>query len=331
MALTNRALAFATRWFDDATVRRVFEPLIADWQREWLDAPSRRRAWITARASLAFICAVIVSSPRIALTPMPPAATRRIAVRMLKFIAIATAVLMIPPVIEIGSWAMRGASWVRGSLLLLAVPSAMMLAFPFAMAGAVDSLRRQTLPGHVERAAVLKLGAFAVMFMLVYGGWVVPAASQAARIGMNPAGMGEPLRMMRDLTTYELVFDPARASVFEPGTYMASRSRSLKQELNQRAVFMALPIVLLWLRWRTLSQPRKRWLVPLPEIAATAIAIATLFAFSYVGATVEREWRWSGGGAWLPIAAFAAWGFLSAYGRRFLPDAQTEVRTRERI
>lgn len=328
MAITNRALAFAMRWFDEATVRRTFEPLIADWQREWLDAPPKRRAWITLRATLAFICAVVVSSPQIALTPTPPDVTNRIAVRMVKFIAIATAVLMIPPVIEIGGSMLRGASWVRSSLFLFAVPSAMMLAFPFAMTGAVDSLRRhQTLPGHVERAALLKLGAFAVMFMLVYGGWVVPAASRAARIAMNPPGMGKPLRMMPDLTTYELVFDSARASVFEPGSYLASRSQSLQRELNQRAAFMALPIVLLWLRWSALNRPRKRWLAPLPEFAATAIAIATLFAFSYLGALPEREWRWSGSGAWLPIAAFAAWGFLSASARRFLPDAQAEVRS----
>jgi hypothetical protein len=328
MTITNGALAFATRWFDEATVRRTFEPLIADWQREWLDASPERRPWITIRASLAFICAVTISSPRIALTAAPSEVTNRIAVRMVRFIAIATAILMIPPVVEIGGSMLRGASWVRSSLFLLAVPSAITLAFPFAMTGAVDSLRRhQTLPGHVARAALLKLGALAVMFMLVYGGWVVPGASRMARIAMNPPGMGEPLRMMRDLTTYELIFDPARASVFEPGTYLASRSRSIKQELNQRAAFMALPIVLLWLRWSALSRPRKRWLAPLPEFAATAIAIATLFAFSYLGASPEREWRWSGSGAWLPIAAFAAWGFLSAYARRFLPDAQAEVRS----
>jgi len=220
---------------------------------------------------------------------------------------------------------LKGASWALSSLFLLALPSAMGLAFPFAMTGAVDSLRRhQTLPGHIQRSALLKIGAFAVTFMLFFTGWIVPAASRTARTAMNPPGMDEPLRMMRDLTTYELIFDPARASVFDPGTYLASRSQSLNRELNQRAAFAAMPIVLLWLRWSALSRPRKRWLAPLPEVAATAIAIATLFAISYLGTSLAREWRWSGG-AWLPIAAFAAWGLLSAYGRRFLPDAPAEA------
>jgi hypothetical protein len=328
MAITNRALAFASRWFDAATVRRTFEPLIADWQREWLDAPPRRRPRVTVRASLAFVCAVIVSSPRMVLTPAPREVTNRVAVRMVKFMAVATTLLMIPPVIEIGTWMSRGASWTRWSLFLFAIPSAITLAFPFSMTGAVDSLRHhQALPGHVQRAALLKLVALAVMFMIVYSGWVVPGASRAARSVMNPAGMGEPLRRVNDLTTYELIVDPARASVFDPGTYLASRSRSVTQELNQRAAFVVLPIVLLWLRWSALNRPRKRWLAPLPAVAATAISIATIFAFSYLGSSrPEREWLWSGGGAWIPIAAFAAWGLVSAYARRLLPDAPAEAR-----
>jgi len=38
MPLTQRALVFASRWFDGTTVRNTFEPLIADWQREWTRA-----------------------------------------------------------------------------------------------------------------------------------------------------------------------------------------------------------------------------------------------------------------------------------------------------
>jgi hypothetical protein len=85
MPLTNRALAFASRWFDAATVRGTFEPLIADWQREWQDAMPSRRAWTSARGLVAFICAVIVSGPRIALTPAPTSVTDRVAITMTRF------------------------------------------------------------------------------------------------------------------------------------------------------------------------------------------------------------------------------------------------------
>ena len=89
---------------------------------------------------------------------------------------------MIPPVREIGSAMMQGSSWATDSLILFALPSALTLAFPFAMTGAVDVLRRrEPMPAHVERAAVLKLGALAIAFMFIFSGWVVPAASTAAR------------------------------------------------------------------------------------------------------------------------------------------------------
>ena len=302
----TRALAFAARWFDPGTVNATFDPLIADWQREWRDAPVTARPGISARGWWAFLSTVILSTPRIALTAAPTAITNQIAARMVRFIAIATVVLMIPPIIELGTWWMRNASWVRASLFIFAVPSALSLAFPFAMTGAVDALRgRKLLPAHIERAVALKLGAFAIAFMFIFTGWVVPAAGTAARRSMNPAGMQEPLRAMRELTTYELITDPDQATIFAPRSVVESQSNTRQRELNQRAALVVLPIVLLWLRWRTLSRRRR----PLPVLLATTIAIATLFATGYGGVWLEREWQLAAGSAaWFPIAIFVLYG-----------------------
>lgn len=316
----TRALAFASRWFDPRTVNGTFDPLVADWQREWRDAPVAARAGISARGWWAFVSAVILSTPRIALTSAPATVTNQVAVRMVKFIAVATVVLMIPPVSEISNAMRQGSSWATYALMLFAVPSALTLAFPFGMAGAVDVLRRrEPMPAHVERAAMLKLGALAIAFMFIFTGWVVPAASTAARRSINPAGMQEPLRAMRDLTTYELVVDPDRATIFAPRDPFpfSSQSVTLQRELNQRAAMVALPIVLLWLRWRALSQRRR----PLPELIATTIAVATLFVTSYGAGWLERQWRLpAGSAAWFPIVVFVTWGLITAYGVRFLPD-----------
>ena len=320
MALTSRALAFASRWFDEATVRRTFEPLIADWQREWQDAPPARRPGISVRAWLAFACAVIVSSPRIVLTPAPPDVSRQVAVRMVKFIAIATLILMIPPVMETRAVIMRGSSWMHPYYFLFALPTAITLAFPFAMAGAVDAIRRaKALPAHLERAVVLKLGLLAVALMVLSTGWVVPLTSQAQQRSINPPGMSAPLRGVHQLTTFELVVDPARATVYAPGTLSTARSISISRELNQRAVLTVLPIVLLWLRWKAHNGPRRRF-GPSPLIVATAASIAVVLAFGMTGAFRE------GSAYWLPIAVFATWGIVSGYGRRFLPNAQVEAR-----
>ena len=322
----TRALAFAARWFDPGTVNATFDPLIADWQREWRDAPVAARARISVRGWWAFVSTVILSMPRIVLTAAPAAVTNQIATRMVRFIAVATVVLMIPPVMRIGSAMMRGSSWATGTLILFAVPSALTLAFPFAMAGAVEVLRRRaTMAAHVERAAVLKLGALAIAFMFIFAGGVVPAASTAARRSINPAGMQEPLRAMQDLNTYELLVDPDRATIFAPRNPFpfASQSAALQRELNQRAAIVALPVVLLWLRWRTLIRTRR----PLPELAATTIAIVTLFTVGYLGSTFERQWQlWAGISAWLPIVVFMTWGLVTTGGRQFQAEHRPESR-----
>jgi len=319
MATTSRALAFASRWFDEQTVRRVFEPLVADWQREWQEALPALRWRVLARGLFAFVVAIIVSSPRIALTPAPDGLTNEIARRVTRFTAVATALLMIPVIIELTQWWMKDASWIRGSLYLLALPGAITMAFPFAMTGAVDVIQSRDVLPHVGRAALVKLGAFAIVFMLIYAGWVVPSAGQAARTAMNPAGMSAPLLRVEELTTIQLVFDPDRATVFAQGTYSASRAFSIRSELNKRVVLMALPLALLWLRWRALSLPRRRWIGPLPWMTATPIGMVAFVGLLFVGFWLEKEFRLTPGiGNWLPIAAFALWVTLTRYCRPLL-------------
>src|SRR6187455_2033701 len=98
MAITSRALAFASRWFDERTVVRVFEPLIADWQREWQDSAQPQRAWVSTRGLLAFACAAMISLPHVVATPTPHLLTRRVAGRIIVFCLIAADLLSIPMV-----------------------------------------------------------------------------------------------------------------------------------------------------------------------------------------------------------------------------------------
>jgi hypothetical protein len=64
----TRALAIASQWFDPRTVSTVFEPLVADWQRQWLDAapPKRARTWLHGAA--AFCVATVTASPQVVAT-----------------------------------------------------------------------------------------------------------------------------------------------------------------------------------------------------------------------------------------------------------------------
>lgn len=305
MAITNRALALASRWFDDATVRRTFEPLVADWQREWQDAAPSRRISVAVRGLAAFICAVIVSSPSLFHSHAPSSVTNRVAVRMTRFIAPASMLLMYPYLVQI-----QESGW-RFVLFIAVVPQAITVVFPFSMIGAVDAIRRyDPLAPHVERALVVKLGVVAVLFMIVFGGFVVPAANQLYRKGVTPGPA--PARGVRELTTYQLIADPTLASAQESYTGGADRATRIQQELNNRAALAVAPVFLLWLRWRWLASTRtRRWWWPLPSSLAAILSFVGFMTAFFSGWWLEHRFQLSPGiGYWVPIIAIALWGTL---------------------
>ena len=44
-------------------MHRTFEPLIADWQREWYESAPSRRWWVSLRAWAAFACSAAILEP----------------------------------------------------------------------------------------------------------------------------------------------------------------------------------------------------------------------------------------------------------------------------
>ena len=96
MAPGTRALAFASRWFDPAIVHRTFEPLIADWQREWYESAPSRRAWVSVRAWAAFSCSAAISTPAIIATPTPRSISGRVVRRIALFCLVVGGALCIP-------------------------------------------------------------------------------------------------------------------------------------------------------------------------------------------------------------------------------------------
>lgn len=312
------ALALASRWFAPSIVARVFEPLIADWQREWQDAPPRRRWQVSVRAFTAFCCAVVVSSPAILGESTPPAVSNRIVTRIARF-ALIVAVLQTLPY----AWE----SELSLAMLLLLIPSGLALAFPFAMVGAVDAIRcDHALPPHRERAAVIKVAIGAVIFMVVFGGFVVPAANQAFRAatyerslraqGMDDARIDRiksspyaPARGLRELSTYELLTDHG----FTDGTRYLSAY--VGRELNNRASLALVPVSLLWLRWRLLDVPRRRG----ARLPATVVAIAASVGYGLlrsVDGLIEGGLNLSQGtGAWSPLVVISLALFLDSWRR----------------
>ena len=305
MAITNRALAFASRWFDEATVRRTFEPLIADWQREWQDASGARRPWVSLRGLSAFICAVAISGPTIIATPVPRSISRRVAKRIAVFCLVVAGALSILMVRSRDPIEQDAPLW--AAMLLMALPAALTMAFPFAMVMAVDAIRRDAaVPPHVERAAALKLGVIAVCFMLTVGGFVAPLASQEWSALSTPAGWNTPQPRWQQLSTVALLTHPERATAIMPNQY--TRAGEIRRELINRSVLSVLPAMFVWLRWTALSQPRRRRFWPLPTALMTAVVVVAFFMTFYSGFILERKWAWQPGtGLFVPLIVFGLW------------------------
>lgn len=297
----HRALALASRWFDPATVRSVFEPLIADWQREWQDAPPGQRLHISIRGRAAFICAFAASSSRIVAAPAPSTVTSRVVSRIATVTAIISLLLLAPMLF----------SWLQGDMIFFALPGLLTLAFPFSLISAVDAIRRfEPMSPHVERAATAKLALVAMLLMFGFGGWIVPAANTVMRAGMAPPGINFAPRGLRELNTYELVVAPSRATASENGP--TSREALIRRELSTRASMTILPALFIWLRWGALNRPRRKWYAPLPSSLATLTAFVGYMALWSGGVVIElqRVLPYSLG-MWVPTAGFMAVGFAA--------------------
>jgi hypothetical protein len=299
----TRLLAFASRWFDAAVVARVLEPLVADWQREWIEAPPARRAWIRARGVICFAVAMTAMAPQtLLLTPTPPAMLRRIVARLVIFLIAASTLLSLPLIFELRTVA-PGRLVV---LLLWLLPAGLALVFPFAMGHIVDGVRRHVRPSPVERIAIIRTAIVAVVVMLVFVGWVVPATNQQFRLTVKADPLNPPARGFRELTTYQLFSGTGPQAVADP---KETRAVSRLREQHQRVALLVLPIVLIWLRWRALDQPSPRWLLP-PGLAAT-VALGTYLGLRWNDQAIESVLGTGPGfGAWAPLVGFVIIGLV---------------------
>ena len=300
----TRLLAFASRWFEPGVVARVFEPLVADLQREWLDTAPLRRAWVVVRGAAAFACAVVVSMPRIVATPVPSAIMRRVVMRIALFVSIGTALLSIP----IFRTMLAENVTLTALLLVTSLPGIAAIVLPFSMVAAVDAIRcHEALPPHVERAAAVKVGAATVLLLLLFTGWLGPAMYREWRVttGANATVPG-----LREMSMATLVGEALRHDEARVFTY----GGTVRRELNNRATLIAFPVLLLWLRWRILDLPRRRWFSPLPAAVAVGLGIMVLFLTRLAHFSVEARFGLEPGTAmWMPFLLLPMWDMASMW------------------
>ena len=297
-----RLLAFASRWFEASTVTRVFEPLVADWQREWSESAPSRRAWVRVRGAAAFTCAALWSAPRVFVTPLPSGLMQRVVMKVALFVAVGATLLSIP----IFRAMLADNVSLTALLVTVSLPGIVTIVLPFAMIAAVDAIRcHEALPDHVERAAAVKVGAVTTLILLLFTGWLAPAMHRQWRV---TTGADTTFPGLRAQSIAELVVEASRHDEARIFTYAGT----VRRELNNRATLVALPILMLWLRWRVLDLPRRRWLSPLPASVVVALAVLGLFALRMAHFTVEQAYGLSPGTAlWMPFLIVPLWGAIS--------------------
>lgn len=308
MDLSTRALAFASRWFDPATVHRTFEPLIADWQREWQDTPASRRWRVSVRAIVAFICAVAISSPHIMMTPIPRTIAVPVARRILLFCAIVAGLLSIPLARLFAARSVE-LSW-PATVLLMALPGALVAVFPFSMIIAVDAIGQdETEPPHVKRTVALKLAVCAIMLMFTAEGFVLPFASQAWQRVSTPVGWNVPQATAGESSTLALLTNPERHTAIVPRQY--TRAGEIRRVLINRTVASLMPALLVWLRWTMITQPRRRRYWPPPAAALAGLSAGAVILVSFLAGLLEYRLEWQAGtGLWAPVGMLIAWILL---------------------
>jgi hypothetical protein len=318
---TEALLRFVRRWFDERTVTSVFEPLLADHQREWLDAAPSARLRIAMRTAAVLIVSIARLAPRaLVLTPTPPSMTRRVLARIIIFTAAAATLLTVPIWLELRQLTLPQKAVAAFWLL----PAGVALAFPFAMTWVADAIRRHIRPTPMERIAAFRVGMMAVLFTILVVGWVVPTANQQFREIAAPADARPPARGVRELTTRDLIVDPSGATADAPFTRNGQRG-AIRRELNTRAVMALLPALLLWLRWGALERPRKAWFSPLPVSLATAITICGFYFSYFASMAIEHRANWEPGTAlWLPLIALGMWGTAERWWSRRLNQSHEE-------
>jgi hypothetical protein len=190
----QRLLAIAELVCGPEARRRVFEPLVADWQREWTDARSLTRARATVSGAAAFCWSLIKCANPASMVSITPCLGF---VTFLLVFAAAGAALALQPVQY---------TWIGAGVrpLWLAPPDGLAYFVPQALAymaafALLPAILLATAAGwHARR--LLAGVSLTLMAMIVVDGWVAPAAMRA-RDGYIDEG-GQEISSARDVRLY---------------------------------------------------------------------------------------------------------------------------------
>jgi hypothetical protein len=227
-------LSLARAWFDEGTVSRVFEPLVADWQRECAGLSGTRRAICRARGSAAFATTFILAFARDLRRPLPAGLGGAAWLCIEAFAGLGTIVLAY-------TWRLSYPDlngtfhWMFLSMLTMAMPLALVPA-------SIVLINRSRWQPHDVRRALVRTTAISVVAMIALAGWVTPSANQRWREsvatstvveGQRPASLLP--RGVRELTQPELFAD-------RPPADLMGDDRNRSFEFHHRMATFLMPV-----------------------------------------------------------------------------------------
>ena len=232
----ERLLDIARAWFDEATVVRVFEPLIADLQKEYRSLTGTRRRIQLAQGIAAFARTFVAILARDCRRPLPVGLGGTAWLCTDLFIALGTLLMLLP---------FGGMLWQTRADLL--VPSAMSLALPTSLVPAsIVMLGNSRWQTHDVRRAMLRMTVLVTVLMFLLVGWITPIANQewrvdtAARMRSRDPSSGAPDRGVRELTLPELASSKPPDTTLEP-------PHTRNHEWHMRLALVTTPVAMMLL------------------------------------------------------------------------------------
>lgn len=339
-------LAIARLWFDEATVSTVFEPLVADWQREYLGAPTPRarhvRYWCGAYS---FAAAVARCAPRVLFASHSGPDIRTSVMAIAGFSMLGTALNLL-----LWDWPSNLTRYPYASWPFLA-PAFIVSSAPYAMLPLALVISARTRHRRQARTLILQMTAAQVVLVVLVGGWLVPKTNQeyrtivaasfknAARAtgasyrsapalrealskqrrAISTRAQGTPVsaapaRGVNELTTWELFTQTSL-----PPDVHASWAQVVSGR-HERAALAILPLVLAMLGWGLggLSDRAAR----VRALMWWAFACAVVAVLRSGTIMFEQTYGWpSQVVIWLPIALFLA-AALAVRRPPRIPDPQ---------
>jgi hypothetical protein len=223
-------LRIARAWFEAETVATVFEPFIADWQRDCLDNPNARRVICQLRAYAAFARMFLVALPVQVRrsVPLRVAVTGWIAAEVFVVLGIVAQMLAFFGTVQ---WNLTPAA-AATALPLALVPTAILLA-------TIGRARPTEL-----RSMMLRLALVTVVVLLPVILWLLPLGNQSYRESRRPIPMQYADRGTREMFVTELVAEAPPADAINMIQSREQWQDARVSALAERVALVVLPFTM---------------------------------------------------------------------------------------